>query len=38
MFFDLSPYLSFNAFVTLWIIGSMALACVGDYFDNKKGK
>lgn len=28
MIFDLSPYLSIEAFVWLWIAGLVALACV----------
>lgn len=38
MFFDLSPYLSFNAFVTLWIVLLLTLACVGSIIDDKEGK
>ena len=38
MFYDLSPYLSFNAFVAVCVIALVLIACVGNYFDNEKGE
>lgn len=38
MLFDLSPYVSFNAFVALWISLMFGALCVAHYLDSKKGK
>lgn len=36
MIFDLSPYLSLDAFIALAIVALIAIACVGDARGNCK--
>ncbi len=37
MAFDLSQYVSFEAFITLWIAGLIALACYGHGKGKRNG-
>lgn len=38
MLFDLEPYIPFNVFATVWLIGMCALVAWGAERDNRKNK